>query len=124
MHLSRREFLSQNAMGLGTVALASLLHQERLLATPKNVPKDKPTFDLQPKPPHFEPQARAMISLFHHGGPSHMDLTDPKPELTKFNGTDYAEDVQFSFVNAASKILNRKPVVSHASFKRSKKCLA
>ncbi len=109
MPLSRREFLNHNAMGLGTVALASLLQQERLLATPKNLPKDKPTFDLQPKPPHFEPQARAMISLFHHGGPSHMDLTDPKPELTKFSGTDYSGDVQYSFVNAASKKLLGSP---------------
>lgn len=109
MTLSRREFLNQNAMGLGTMALAVLLQQESLLATPKNVPKQNPSFDLLPKQPHFAPQARAMISLFHHGGPSHMDLTDPKPELTKFSGTEYSGDVQFSFVNAASKKLLGSP---------------
>jgi hypothetical protein len=109
MNLSRREFLNQNAMGVGSVALAFLLRQERLLAKPKNAPKENPTFDMRPKQPHFAPQARAMISLFHHGGPSHIDLTDPKPELTKFSGTDYGEDVQFSFVNAASKKLLGSP---------------
>ncbi len=109
MHLSRREFLNQNAMGLGTVALASLLQQEGLQASPKKAPQAELTFDLLPKTPHYEPQARAMISLFHHGGPSHMDLTDPKPQLTKFHGTDYGEDVQFSFVNAASKKLFGSP---------------
>ena len=45
-----------------------------------------------------------MISLFMHGGPSHMDLTDPKPLLTKHSGSDYSGEVTFSFVNAASKI--------------------
>ncbi|MBX3437033.1 MAG: DUF1501 domain-containing protein [Planctomycetaceae bacterium] len=100
-------------MGVGAVALAWLLQQENLLATPKNLPKEKPHFDLRPKDPHFPPQARAMISLFQHGGPSHMDLTDPKPELTKYNGTDYAGDIEYSFVNAASKKLLGSPFKFH-----------
>lgn len=105
MTLSRREFLNQNALGIGSVALAWLLQQERACAIPKNVPKQNQTFDLSPKKPDFAPRARAMISLFQHGGPSHMDLTDPKPELTKFDGTDYQENVTYSFANAASKKL-------------------
>jgi hypothetical protein len=71
--------------------------------------KDKPHRDLHPRATHFEPKAKAMISLFQHGGPSHMDLTDPKPELTKFHGTDYQGDVGFSFVNQASKKLLGSP---------------
>lgn len=102
---SRREFLNQNAMGIGSVALAWLLHQERAHAIPKNIPKQNQTYDLSLKQPDFAPSAKAMISLFQHGGPSHMDLTDPKPELTKFDGTDYKEDVAYSFANAASKKL-------------------
>jgi hypothetical protein len=90
---TRRQFLSRNAMGIGSVALAWLLNEERLLATPASVPKKPPTFDLKPKTPHHPPQARAMISLFMHGGPSHMDLTDPKPLLTKYSGTDYSGEV-------------------------------
>ncbi len=50
-----------------------------------------------------------MISLFQHGGPSHMDLTDPKPELSKYDGTEYSGDIQFSFVNEASKKLFGSP---------------
>lgn len=105
MTISRRDFLNRNAMGIGSVALAWLLHQERAGAIPKNIAKQNQTFDLSPKKPDFAPRAKAMISLFQHGGPSHMDLTDPKPELTKFDGTDYKEDVTYSFANAASKKL-------------------
>src|SRR5690606_12352430 len=54
-------------------------------------------------------QANAMISLFQHGGPSHMDLTDPKPELTRLDGTDYTGEIHFSFVNEASKRLFGSP---------------
>jgi len=50
-----------------------------------------------------------MISLFMHGGPSHVDLLDPKPNLSKFTGTDYQGDVHFSFVNRASKKLFGTP---------------
>lgn len=105
MKTSRREFLSQNAMGIGSIALAYLLQQEQAAATPKKVPREALTFDLTPKPPHFAPRAKAMISLFQHGGPSHIDLTDPKPELTKHDGTDYTGEIGYSFVNEASKKL-------------------
>ena len=105
MTISRRNFLNQNALGIGSVALAWLLQQERADAIPKNIPKQNQTFDLTPKEPNHPPRARAMISLFQHGGPSHMDLTDPKPELTKFDGTEYKEDVAYSFANEASKKL-------------------
>lgn len=50
-----------------------------------------------------------MISLFMHGGPAHMDLTDPKPELTKHDGQDYTGEVTYSFVNRASKKLLGSP---------------
>ena len=107
--LSRRQFLARNAMGIGTVALAGLLQQDDLLATPKNVPKTPLSFDMKPKSPPTAPRANAMISLFMHGGPAHMDLLDPKPELTKQNGNDYSGDIQFSFVNRASKKLFGSP---------------
>ena len=102
---SRRAFLAENAMGLGSVALATLLHQDRLLATPKNIVTNPLHFDLAKKQPHKDAQAQAMISLFQHGGPAHMDLTDPKPQLTRFHGTEFKDDVQFSFINRATKTL-------------------
>lgn len=106
---TRRQFLSQNAMGVGGMALAWLLQQEQLLATPANIPQAQETFDMLPKSPPLVPQAKAMISLFMHGGPAHMDLLDPKPELTKYHGTEFSDDVQFSFVNRASKTLFGSP---------------
>ena len=106
---SRRQFLAEHALGIGTVALSWLLNEEQLLATPKNIPKTRPNYDLSPKQPHFNPQATAMISLFQHGGPSHMDLTDPKPELSRFNGTDCADDIVYSGVAHASRKLFGSP---------------
>ena len=105
IYLTRRQFLAENAMGIGTVALAWLLQQENLLASPKNVPKVRQHFDLAPKRPQFVPKATSMISLFQHGGPAHMDLTDPKPALSKYSDTDYKGDIQYSFINQASKKL-------------------
>src|SRR5262245_35062858 len=87
---SRRRFLARNAMGLGSVALAWMLREENLLATPPNIPRSVQSFDLKPKTPPLPGRAKAMISLFMHGGPSHIDLFDPKPELTKRSGQDYA----------------------------------
>jgi hypothetical protein len=105
---SRRSFLEHNAMGIGSVALAWLLQQDAARSVPPVI-KQVPVTDLKLRTPQLQPQARAMISLFQHGGPSHMDLTDPKPELTKYSGTDYPGDVQFSFVNQASKKLLGSP---------------
>jgi hypothetical protein len=66
---SRRHFLHANGFGLGSVALASLLQKEGLLAAPVK-PHIDPSFryDLTPKKPHFEGKAKAMISLFMMGG--------------------------------------------------------
>lgn len=105
--LTRRQLLTQTGMGIGAIALQWML-STAASATPP-VLKLKPNNDLKPRQPHFEPRAKAMISLFQHGGPSHMDLTDPKPELTRFHGTDYPGDVHFSFVNQASKKLLGSP---------------
>lgn len=106
---TRRQFLTQTTMGVGGVALAWMLQQENLLANPMQLPKDIQHYDLTPKKPHFPAKATAMISLFQHGGPSHMDLTDPKPELSRLDGTDYGGDIQYSFVNRASKKLLGSP---------------
>jgi hypothetical protein len=83
---SRRHFLASQAMGIGGLALSWLLNEQGLLAETSRPDLEKPTFDLQPKPPHHEPRAKAMISLWMQGGPSHIDLCDPKPELDKLDG--------------------------------------
>ena len=105
---TRRHFLQTSALGMGSVALASLLAEQNLLAAP-HMPKENPKFDMTPKAPHAQPKARAMISLFMHGGPAHMDLLDPKPELTKHSGTDFNGEIVYSFANRASKKLFGSP---------------
>ena len=76
---NRRQFLTRNTMGIGSLALAWLLQREKLLGTPKDIPRAQRRFDLKPTQPHFAPRAKAMISLFMHGGPSPMALPDPTP---------------------------------------------
>ena len=102
---SRRNFLARNAMGIGNLALATMLARQNLLATSPVKPVAAHSFDTHARATPSEPKAKAMISLFMHGGPSHMDLTDPKPELTKRHGQDYQGDIKYSFVNRASKKL-------------------
>lgn len=104
--LSRRQLLSTATWGLGSVALAWLLKQENLLAEVERPELEKPTFDLLPKTPHHPPQARAMISLFMQGGPSHMDLFDPKPELARLDGQSFPGEIKYDNVaQASSKVL-------------------
>jgi hypothetical protein len=90
---SRRVFLQQSALGLGTVALAHLLARDGMLSADP-VSGEKTILDLHPRLPHFPPQAKSVILLFQNGGPSQMDLFDPKPELTSRNGQVYAEKVE------------------------------
>src|SRR5690349_16126446 len=72
--VSRRAALGQIAAGFGSVALAGLMSQ--------------PAFGgpLSPKPTHFPAKAKRVIFLFMHGGPSHIDLFDHKPQLDKDTG--------------------------------------
>jgi hypothetical protein len=109
MPFSRRDFLSRNAFGIGALALGSLLRDEQARADVPTFLKHTPPTDLQPRQPHFAPRANAMISLFMHGGPSHVDLMDPKPELSQRSGQEYPGDIQYSFVNRASKTLLGSP---------------
>lgn len=106
---SRRQFLQRNAGGVGSLALAWLLGEQRLLGTPAAKPRAQNSFDLKPKVPARGGQARAMISLFMHGGPSHVDLFDPKPELSRRSGEDYPGEITYSFVDRASKKLFGSP---------------
>lgn len=76
---SRRQFLSQAGFGLGAIAATSLLHAEALSA-------DRVIGPHFVNGPHFAPRAKQVIYLFMHGGPSHVDLFDPKPMLTRFAG--------------------------------------
>ena len=104
---TRRAFLSRGTLGVGSVALAWLLQQDSLLA--KNEFSERVSYDLKPKVPAHVPRTRAIISLFMHGGPSQVDLLDPKPELSKRDGDSYDGKVLYSFFNRASRRLLGSP---------------
>jgi hypothetical protein len=72
---SRRAFLAQAGGGMGMLALASLLSGEGRASAAQREQK-----------PHFEPRVKRVIWLFMHGGPSHVDLFDPKPDLVRLAG--------------------------------------
>ena len=104
--LSRRELLRASTFGVGSVALAWLLNEERLLANPTRPEPQQHAFDLKPRPPHSPPRARAMISLFMQGGPSHIDLLDPKPALAKYDGKSFPGTIKYdNAAQASSKVL-------------------
>jgi hypothetical protein len=73
---TRREFFTQAGSGLAGIALASLLAEDALAAVDP----------LAPKTPHVTPRAKSVIWCFMEGGPSQVDLFDPKPALEKFAG--------------------------------------
>jgi hypothetical protein len=106
---TRRALLANTAFGIGAMALAQLLGEEGLLADTTKKPGENLPLNLNRRPPHFAPRATAMISLFMHGGPSHVDLFDPKPALSRKSGAEYDGEVTFSFVNRASKKLFGTP---------------
>src|SRR5260370_27940620 len=83
---SRRDFLYRAGGGLGGIALSWLLARNGLAAEEK-----KSANPLAAKPPHFEAKAKSIIFLFMVGGPSPVDLFDPKPELTKQHGKPLPE---------------------------------
>jgi hypothetical protein len=104
--LTRRHFLAQNGLGIGGLALAWLLNEEKLLANPTRPELAPRHFDLTPKPTHHTPKARAMISLFMQGGPSHVDLLDPKPLLNRYDGRAFPGTIRYdNAAEASAKVL-------------------
>jgi hypothetical protein len=77
---SRRDLLYQAGLGLGSLAL---IHLSDLGARGHSPARN---LDLSPRPAHFPARAKSVIMLFQNGGPSHVDLFDPKPELQKRHG--------------------------------------
>ena len=98
--VSRRSLFSRTADGICGAALTYLLGRDLfggsgLLAagSPAAPPAGAGGYGLTPRPPHFAPRAKAVIQLFMHGGPSQMDLFDPKPALDKHHGQPYFDKV-------------------------------
>lgn len=84
---SRRELLTRAGGGLGMLALEQLLGQETLADERSSAPAAaEASPPLAPRAPHFAPKVKSVIWLFMEGGPSAVDMFDPKPELHKNHG--------------------------------------
>ena len=90
--MTRRHFFSRTGVSLGTTALAAMLRDDLLAATPSaDESGSRPGV---PDLPHFAPRAKRVIYLFQSGGPSQLDLFDHKPGLEKLRGQDLPESVR------------------------------
>ncbi len=99
--IPRRRFLQ----GVGsTLLMSSLTH---LLQNELPAAERRSSFDLLPRSNEHPPKARAVIQLFMNGGPSQMDLFDPKEELTKRHGQEYFDKIasEVEFPEAAGAIM-------------------
>src|SRR6478752_6165804 len=88
----RRAFLQDASLGFGALALAHLLAQDRVWADSGTAAVAQGA-DLRPRPAHHAARATSVIMLMQVGGPSHVDLFDPKPELTKRDGQEFPESI-------------------------------
>jgi hypothetical protein len=97
--LTRRHFFSRCAMGLGSVALASLLNEQKLPGAMQN----KPVNSLEPKKSQFPGRAKNIIYLFMAGGPSQLELFDYKPRLIELNSQpipeSFVKNKRFAFMD-------------------------
>jgi len=91
--VTRRSFFERAVDGLQGAALVSLLGRDLQGATVESTEDQRTVFDLKPRAPHFPPRAKSVIQLFMNGGPSHVDLFDPKPMLDKHHGEPYFEKI-------------------------------
>ena len=87
---SRRDFLAKTGMGLGAIALGSMLNPSGVLG---NISSTDPSKGILGSP-HFSPKARRVIYLFQSGAPSQLDLFDYKPLLNERNGQELPESIR------------------------------
>jgi len=86
--ITRRSFFTRTSAGLGSAALASLFHPALFAAQRPSAPGEAVPL------PHFAPRAKRVIYLFMSGGPSHIDLFDPKPKLNELHGQELPASVR------------------------------
>jgi hypothetical protein len=106
--LTRRHFFADCGVGLGSIALASLLAGEAAATIdPPDVQNP-----LAPRRPHFAPKAKRVIFLFMAGGPSQLELFDYKPKLQELDGQvvppEYTKNKRFAFIKGDAKLLGTK----------------
>src|SRR5436190_14837910 len=94
--VTRRQALSRSALGMGWLAAAALLAEESVFA-PRVQAAEQIMRGLTPRPGHYPGSASRVVLLFQHGGPSHIDLFDPKPALAAHAGMPVPGGVEAFF---------------------------
>lgn len=109
--VTRRHFFRQCQVGVGSAALGSLLLQEgRLQAAGGSAERQRNPYAVQSG--HFTPKAKRVIFLFMAGGPSQLELFDPKPKLQEMDGQvipeSYVKNKRFAFIKRDAKLLGSR----------------
>ncbi len=103
--ITRRHFFSDCGIGVGKIALASLMAS----AATRSASGDTSQAE-RSHPPHFAPRAKRVIYLFMAGAPSQLDLFDYKPTLARFDGkpvpAEVVKDQRYAFIRPDSKLLS------------------
>jgi len=98
---TRRHFFTDCAVGLGSMALASLLNDGKVSAAPQLLNP------LAARQPHFPGKAKAVIYLFMAGAPSQLELFDYKPKLVEYDGKpmpdEFIKGKRFAFMDTFTK---------------------
>lgn len=98
---SRREALRNAAGGLGAIAAGWLMQRDGAFASPVA----HRAHNLTPKPPHFAPKAKSVIFLYMGGGPSTIDMFDPKPALRKYDGENAPFEIKGRALNGSQRVM-------------------
>lgn len=93
--LSRRQALKEAALGFGGLALTSMIARAA----------ETPTYSLRPRQPHFPAKAKNVIFIYVGGGPSTIDMFDPKPLLRKFNGQPAPFEIKGRALNGSQEVM-------------------
>jgi Protein of unknown function (DUF1501) len=98
--LTRRQALQDAAVGFGALALNAMLAEASEVAQAK-----ERIYDLKPKPPNFPAKAKNVIFIYVGGGPSTIDMFDPKPILTKYDGKPAPFEIKGRALNGSQQIM-------------------
>ena len=101
--MTRRQALQDAAVGFGAMALNSILQQQKLYGAETSA-KER-FYDLKPKAPMFPAAAKRVIFIYVGGGPSTIDMWDPKPALAKYNGKPAPFEIKGRALNGSQQIM-------------------
>ncbi len=100
--MTRRQILREAAGGLGAIALSCMLGEQASFAAEAG---PLHSYDLKPKQPHFPAKAKNVIFIYISGGPSTIDMFDPKPTLMKYNGQPAPFEIKGRALNGSQQVM-------------------